>query len=121
MNASLVWKATLFALMASTVACNRVESPAKTASDVAKAREEAARRMASARDAASEDLNDAAGDAAKAQYAVALAKARSDHDIAIQQCEALPGDEQKSCKDKADADMERATASAKEALDRAKM
>ena len=116
MTVRLLSKAILIALI--FVGCNRAENPAKTASDISKAREKAADRMANAEDAASKDLGNAANDAAKAQYTVALAQAQNNHDVAVQQCEALSGDEQRSCKDKADADLDRATASAKETFSR---
>ena len=121
MNTRFVLKAAFFALLASSAACNRAESPAKTASDVSKARQEAVTNLASAQHKAADDLGKAAAEAAQARYDVAIAGAKGDHKVAVEQCEVLSGDQQKSCKDKADADLELATARAKDALTRAKM
>jgi hypothetical protein len=46
------------------------------------------------------------------QEETAQAKAEGDHKVAIEQCEALPAEEQEACKDKADADYEAAKAAA---------
>ena len=121
MTTRLVLKATLFALLASSAACNRAESPAKTASDVSKAHQEAATNLASAQQNAATDLGKAAAEAAQARYEIAIAEAKGAHKIAVEQCEALSGDEQKSCKDNADADLEVANARAKDVLTRGKM
>ena len=53
--------------------------------------------------------------AADAKYKVAMEQATSDHDIAVKQCEALAGDQQKACKDRASADLAAAQARADEA------
>ena len=94
--------------------CNSAKSPAAIATDVAAARQQASTEVMDARkDAAknvdsaaanvggsSKDLNDAS---ARAAYDVAVAQADGDHSVAIQQCSALTGEAQKSCKDRADA------------------
>ena len=51
-------------------------------------------------DGSSKDLNDVG---ARNAYDVAVAQADGDHNVAIQQCLALIGDAQKSCKERADA------------------
>jgi hypothetical protein len=94
--------------------CNSAKSPAAVATDVAAARQQASTEVTDARkdaaknvdsaaanvDGSSKDLNDAS---ARAAYDVAVAQADGDHGVAIQQCSALTGEAQKSCKDRADA------------------
>ena len=94
--------------------CNNAKSPAAVAADVAVARQQAsievtatqkdaAKNVDSAAanaDAPSKDLNDVG---ARAAYDVAVAQADGDHSVAIQQCSALTGEAQKSCKERADA------------------
>jgi nickel-dependent lactate racemase len=99
--------------------CDSAKSPAAVAGDVAAARQqasaevtdtrnEAAKNVASAAadaDGSSKDLNDAS---AKAAYDVAVAQADGDHGVAVQQCSALTGEAQKSCKERADTGYEQA-------------
>jgi hypothetical protein len=94
--------------------CNSAKSPAAVATDVAAARQQASTEVTDARkdaaknvdsaaanaDAPSKDLNDVG---ARAAYDVAVAQADGDHSVAIQQCSALTGEAQKSCKERADA------------------
>jgi hypothetical protein len=94
--------------------CNSAKSPAAVATDVAAARQQASTEVADARtdaaknvdgaaanaDGSSKDLNDVG---ARNAYDVAVAQADGDHNVAIQQCLALIGDAQKSCKERADA------------------
>ena len=93
--------------------CNSAKSPAAVATDVAAARQQASTEMTDARkdaaknvdsaaanaDASSKDLNDVG---ARTAYDVAVAQADGDHNVAIQQCLALTGEAQKSCKERAD-------------------
>jgi hypothetical protein len=99
--------------------CNSAKSPAAVATDVAEARQQASAEVTDARkdaaknvesaaanaDGSSKDLNDAG---AKSAYDVAVAQADGDHNVAIQQCLALTGEAQKSCKERADAGYEQA-------------
>jgi nickel-dependent lactate racemase len=99
--------------------CDSAKSPAAVAGDVAAARQQAstevtdtridaAKNVASAAanvDGSPKDLNDAS---AKAAYDVAVAQADGDHGVAIQQCSALTGEAQKSCKERADASYDQA-------------
>jgi nickel-dependent lactate racemase len=94
--------------------CNSAKSPAAVATDVAAARQQASTEVTDARkdatknldsaaannDGSSKDLNDVG---AKSAYDVAVAQADGDHNVAIQQCLALTGAAQKSCKERADA------------------
>jgi nickel-dependent lactate racemase len=94
--------------------CNSAKSPAAVATDVAAARQQASTEVMDARkdaaknvdsaaanvDGSSKDLNEAS---ARAAYDVAVAQADGDHSVAIQQCSALIGEAQKSCKERADA------------------
>jgi membrane-bound lytic murein transglycosylase B len=99
--------------------CNSAKSPAAVATDVAAARQQASIEVTDARkdaaknvdsaaenaDASSKELNDVG---ARAAYDVAVAQADGDHNVAIQQCLALTGGPQKSCKERADAGYEQA-------------
>jgi hypothetical protein len=99
--------------------CNSAKSPAAVATDVAAARQQASTEVTDARkdaarnvdsvaanaDGSSKDLNDAG---ARTAYDVAVAQADGDHNVAIQQCLALTGDAQKSCKERADAGYDQA-------------
>jgi hypothetical protein len=94
--------------------CNSAKSPAAVANDVAAARQQASTEVTDARkdaaknvdsaaangDGTSKELNDAG---ARSAYDVAVAQADGNHNVAIQQCLAVTGEAQKSCKDRADA------------------
>jgi hypothetical protein len=99
--------------------CTSAKSPAAVATDVAAARQQAATELTDTRkdaaksvdsaaanvDGSSKDLNDAS---ARAAYDVAVAQADGDHSVAIQQCSALTGAAQNSCKERADAGFDHA-------------
>jgi hypothetical protein len=99
--------------------CNSAKSPAAVATDVAAARQQATTEVTDTRreaaqnvdtvaanvDSSSKDLNEAN---AKAAYDVAAAQADGDHSVAIQQCSALTGEAQKSCKERADTRLDQA-------------
>jgi membrane-bound lytic murein transglycosylase B len=99
--------------------CNSAKSPAAVATDVAAARQQASAEVTDARkdaannvdnaaantDGSSKELNDVG---AKSAYDVAVAQADGDHNVAIQQCLALTGEPQKSCKERADSAYEQA-------------
>ena len=99
--------------------CNSAKSPAAVATDVAAARQQASTEVTDARkdaaktigsatanaDSSSKDLNEVG---AKSAYDVAVAQADGDHNVAIQQCLALTGEAQKSCKERADAGYDQA-------------
>ena len=92
------------------------EAQAKRASEVANARQDAAKdeNKAEAKvDDKTTDLNNAN---AKGAYDVAMAQADGDHKVALQRCDGLAGDAQKACKDQADAKYDMAKANAKAAL-----
>ena len=93
------------AFAASLGACNKAEDPAKTEADVTSAQAEATQDVAEAQ-------ADASKSAMESHEETALAKAEGDHKVEIERCEALPGDQQKACKDKADATYEAAKAAA---------
>ena len=99
--------------------CNSAKSPAAVATDVAEARQQASIEVTNARKDAAKNVDSAAANAdsshkdltdvdAKAAYDVAVAKADGDHNVAIQQCLALTGEAQKSCKERADAGYDQA-------------
>lgn len=93
-------------------ACNKAESPDKVQADVAQANSEAAEENAKAEEKrkqveaeAAQDRKDAAVKAAdKSVGAVvdsAVVQAEGDTKVALAKCEALEGDGQQACKDKA--------------------
>ena len=99
--------------------CNSAKSPAAVATDVAAARQQASTEVTEARKDAAKDVDSAAANAdgssknlndvdARTAYDVAVAQADGDHNVAIQQCLALTGEKQKSCKDRADAGYDQA-------------
>jgi hypothetical protein len=108
----------------SLAGCNKAESPAKVDSDVSKAAAAAAQKdvkaeekQADADAAANKDLA-AAADKADTQSTDAAAEAAVTHaegvnKVALEQCEALSGDAQSACKDKANAALDMAKANAK--------
>lgn len=117
------------ALLAATAlsGCNKAKSPDTVAKDVATAQDKQASEVADAKqDAAkSEDKAEAKVDEqtsdlnnanAKGAYDVAMAQADGDHKVASQKCEGLSGDSQKACKDQADAKYDLAKANAKAML-----
>jgi hypothetical protein len=99
--------------------CNGGKSPAAVATDVAAARQQASVEVADARKDAAKNADSAVANAdgsskdpndvgARSAYDVAVAQADGDHNIAIQQCLALTGEAQKSCKVRADAGYDQA-------------
>ena len=99
--------------------CNSAKSPAAVAADVAAARQQASIEVTDARKDAAKNVDGAAANAdgssmdfndvgAKTAYDVAVAQADGDHNVAIQQCLALIGEAQKSCKERADAGYDQA-------------
>ena len=99
--------------------CNGAKSPAAVATDVAAARQQASTELTDARkdaaknvdsaitnaDGSSKDLNDVG---ARSAYDVEVAQADGAHNVAIQQCLAVTGEAQKSCKERADAGYDQA-------------
>jgi hypothetical protein len=116
------------ALLASALlglsACNKAESPDKVQVDVATAKNDAMQADAKADDKvrqveaeAAKDRSDAAAKAAdNAVVAIAdsaVIEAQGETKIALAKCEALDGDAQKTCKDKANAHLDAVNAKAK--------
>jgi hypothetical protein len=104
--------------------CNKAESPAKVDRDVAKATQSAAENdiKAEAKEASIEagTRSDVAAAEEKADAKNADASADADvtraegvNKVAIEKCEALSGDLQRACKDKANAELEIARANTK--------
>jgi hypothetical protein len=98
-------------------ACNKAESPDKVQADVAKAQSQAAAEDAKADDKvkqveaeAAKDRADAAAKAADKTVGglvdSAVTQAEGETKVALAKCEALEGNAQKACKDKANAHME---------------
>ena len=119
----------LVALLAVAAAsgCNNAKSPDAVANDVAAAQAKRASEVADARQEAAKDSNQAEAKVddktndlnnanAKGAYDVAMAQADGDHKVALQRCDGLSGDSQKACKDQADAKYDLAKANAKAML-----
>jgi hypothetical protein len=94
--------------------CNSAKSPAAVATDVAAARQQASTELTDAREDAAKNVDGAVTNAdgssknlndvgARSEYDVEVARADGDHNVAIQQCLAVTGEAQKSCKERADA------------------
>jgi hypothetical protein len=119
----------LLAAVFTVAGCNQASSPASVHEDVAKARDSASDQNAKA------DQNEAKVDAkadaeaskadqkadqrmAGAAYDTAVVEAEGTHKIASAKCESMSGDAQKACKERADADLATAKASAKAERDK---
>ena len=107
--------------------CNNAKSPdavdndvaaaqAKRASEVADAKQDAAKDATQAEAKVDDKTNDLNNVNAKGAYDVAMAQADGDHKVATQKCDGLAGDAQKACKDQADAKYDLAKANAKAVL-----
>ena len=107
--------------------CNNAKSPDAVAKDVAEAQAKRASEVANARQDAAKDENKAEAKVddrtadlnntnAKGGYDVAMAQADGDHKVAMQRCDELAGDAQKACKDQVDAKYDLAKANAKAML-----
>jgi hypothetical protein len=118
------------ALLASALlglsACNKAESPDKVQADVAKAKSDAVEDSAKADEKMKQVEAEAAKDRADAQAKAAdksvdavvdsaVTEAEGETKVALAKCEALDGDAQKACKDKANAHMDAVKAKAKAA------
>jgi hypothetical protein len=118
------------ALLASALlglsACNKAESPDKVQSDVAKAQSDAAQDNAKAYEKQKQVEAEAAKDRADAQVKAAdksvgalvdsaVTQAEGETKVALAKCEALEGDAQQACKDKANAHMDAVKEKAKTA------
>jgi hypothetical protein len=106
--------------------CNNAKSPDAVAQDVATAEQKSAAEVSKSEDKASSDMGKAAGQvddkvvafnntAAKDAYNLAVAQADGDRKVSLAKCSALGGEDQKRCKDQADADYNAAKANAKAA------
>jgi outer membrane murein-binding lipoprotein Lpp len=104
--------------------CQQASSPDTVNKDVSSAQADAAKDTQKAvQDQAKTDASanaDVAGAEAKADskmadsaYDTAITEAQGRHDVATKKCEILAGDQQKACKDQADAALEQAKANAK--------
>jgi hypothetical protein len=126
MQKLLISMVALFAV-AMAGGCNGAKSPDAVANDVAAAQAKRASEVADAKQDAAKDANraearvdDKTNDLnnanAKGAYDVAMAQADGDHKVAGQRCDAMSGDAQKACKDQADAKYDLAKANAKAML-----
>jgi hypothetical protein len=123
MNTPLLATLSAISLLA-LAGCNKADAPAKVESDVAKAAHSAAEndiKAAAKEDAVEEGTrSDVAAAEMKAYSKNADASADADvtraeglNSVTIEKCEALSGDLQRACKDKANAELDVARANAK--------
>jgi hypothetical protein len=107
-------------------ACNKAESPDKVQADVAKAQSNAAEENAKAEEKQKEVQAQAAQERTDAQTKAtdkgvgalvdtAVTQAEGETKVALAQCEALDGDAQKACKDKANSHLDAVKEKAKAA------
>jgi colicin import membrane protein len=107
-------------------ACNKAESPDKVQTDVAKAQSDAAAENAKAEEKQKEVQAQAAQERADAQTKAtdkgvgalvdtAVTEAEGETKVALAKCEALEGDAQQACKDKASAHLDAVKEKAKAA------
>lgn len=105
--------------------CQRAEDPAKVKHDVAEARDTAIandekadqaaqKRIASAESNVESSQRDAEHVSAEQQQKVATTDAEGVRKVMLTACESLSGDDRKACRDKADADYERAKVAAQQ-------
>ena len=99
-----------------TVSKDVADAQAKRASEVANARQDAAKDETKAEAKVDDKTADLNNTNAKGAYDVAMAQADGDHKVALQRCDGLAGDTQKACKDQADAKYDLAKANAKAML-----
>lgn len=118
--------ALLASALLSLSACNKAESPDKVQADVAKAQSDAAQENAKADEKQKQVEAEAAKDRADAQAKAAdksvgglvdsaVIQAEGERKVALAKCEALEGDAQQACKDKANAHMDAVREKAKAA------
>jgi hypothetical protein len=99
--------------------CDNAKSRAAVASDVANAQQQASTEVAAAREDAAKTVDSVAAStgnnstelkaaAASAAYDVEVVRADGEHNVAVQQCSALVGTAQSACKEKADSKFEQA-------------
>src|SRR5450755_1884346 len=91
--------------------CNSAKSPSAVATDVAAARQQASTEVTDAQKDAAKSVDSAAANtdgSSKELNEVGVAQADGDHNVAIQQCLALTGNAQKSCKERADTGFDQA-------------
>jgi hypothetical protein len=124
MSRQILWALGATALLA-LAGCNKAESPATVQNDVAKAADSAAEKDAKAakeqadtQASASKDVGVAEEKAdsrtASAAADTAVTEAEGTNKVALAKCEALSGDLQQACKDKANAALDMAKAKAKQ-------
>jgi hypothetical protein len=104
--------------------CNKQKSPEDVSKDVANAEQKASNEVAKSEVRAQSALDKSYAkvseqeikfnnDAAHQTYNVTVAKADGDRKVALATCESQSGDDQKACRDKAEADYKTARADAK--------
>ena len=116
--------ALLASALLSLSACNKAESPDKVQADVAKAQSDAAAENVKAEEKVKQVEAEAAKERADAEAKAtdksvgaiadsAVTQAEGETKVALAKCEALEGDAQKACKDKANAHLDAVRAKAK--------
>jgi hypothetical protein len=112
MKTGLIVIAAVVAMYALT-ACEQASSPSSVDKNVAEARANAAKEDNKALKDEAKTVASANVDVANSHEDALVTEAQGRHDIAVQRCDGLGGDQQKACKDQADAALELAKANAK--------
>ena len=112
MKTGLIVVAAVVAMYALT-ACEQASSPSSVDKNVAEAQANAAKEDNKAMRDEAKTVASANVDVADSHADALVTEAKGRHDIAIQRCDGLAGDQQKACKDQADAALELAKANAK--------
>jgi hypothetical protein len=112
MKTGLIVVAAVVAMYALT-ACEQASSPSSVDKNVAEAKANAAKENNKAMKDEAKTVASANANVADSHADALVTEAQGRHDIAIQRCDGLAGDQQKACKDQADAALELAKANAK--------
>ncbi|HEX7113834.1 MAG TPA: hypothetical protein VF193_01775 [Steroidobacter sp.] len=129
MKGNLLWALAACGLI---LGCNQAQSPQDVQQDVAEARQEGQQDVQEAQNEAQNEMAEAQQDmadeqrdqtdmgdsataaqdasrvAAENEYKIAVAQAEANHKVETEKCEALAGDAQADCKERADSELERA-------------
>jgi hypothetical protein len=111
------------AVLAVLAGCHSNKTPPPTAQDIQAAKQDAQSEIKKARAEASRDIKSVEKTSASSKgvaqakaegaYDIAMVKAEGDHNVATEQCLTLQPSLQQACKDRADADYEKAKSDAK--------
>src|SRR5450432_3969836 len=93
------------ALTAVLAGCNKAESPQKVEKDVSSQQKDLDKALNNAGDKVASADKDVLSAQAQGNYDVAVTAAEGEHKVTLEKCEAMNGTAQKTCKEKADANL----------------